>query len=166
MDEDLNEKMDYADDVMNATFETMKEGAMGIKTEEQRLKFEDTKKYPGGKISPSDLRDYQNAYMRSLEHKRTYWILAYILGIIKSLSAPNNETQKGQCLAIISKKIGISDSGDIIRIELEPWGRYILHYIGRIVPEYINRISKYHTDVSDHQDDFLSFKPVEAGKKF
>jgi hypothetical protein len=142
----INEEDDYSnEDIMQTTVDVIKQ--------------EFKKK---GKIKKSDLKDFEKALVRSNSIDSSVMLMAYISGVIRSLSLKDNSIGIGRDLALITKKVYISNRGEIMSIEFERWGWYILNYIDRISLNYLNNLKQQEVNILNQKDETSDLDITEA----
>lgn len=103
------------------------------------MNLELTKK---GKLKKSDIKDFESSFIASQGADSSLTLFAYAAGFIKALSYDESERQAGTSLALLARKIYLSNTGKIVGIELEKWGWYILNYINREESQYLFQLRK------------------------
>ena len=94
-------------------------------------------------------------------------LFSYVIGIMATLSKPEEERWLGKALALITKHIYISDSGAIEEIEFEKWGWYVLNLINRNNPNYLWNIKNAGVIIkNDTTDELIGKELMEAIKYF
>jgi len=89
-----------------------------------------------------DMRDIKGAYTAKLRQDDILPITTLLLGTSLTFLRPDvSEIQMGRIIAFLSKKIYLSDSGKIEKIELTKLGSYIIQYIGKYIPEYTKSLN-------------------------
>lgn len=142
----INEEDDYSnEDIMQTTIDVIKQ--------DFKLKR---------KIKKSDLKDFENALVRSNTIDSSVMLMAYISGVIRSLSLKDNSIGIGRDLALITKKVYISNRGEILSIEFEKWGWYILNYIDKKFPNYLNNLKAQGIVVLNKKDETSNMDITEA----
>lgn len=116
------------------------------------------------KIKKSDLKDFEEALVKSNTLDRPAILLAYISGIIRSFSL--NQAGIGRDLALVTKKIFISNSGEIESIEFERWGWYILNFIDKNFPNYFYNLKQQGVKILNKEDEILNLDVDEAIEYF
>lgn len=99
----------------------------------------------GLKIDNEDVPDIEAALVRQQELDYPILLFGYMIGFIAGLSPLEEPAQRARNLALISKKILINDKGKIVSMEFERWGWYMINYIERYKPGYIDCLSKVST---------------------
>ena len=137
MDPDIDGKQE----VLDTTIRAMDEDLKNIKSVRAEDEFYETGEFKGGgTISKEDIKTFEEAFVAKQVEILPQHLFAILLSYLKTLSDPAYAKYLGQGLALISKKIYISDSGKIEKIEFERWGWYIMNYFDKRFPNYLNNL--------------------------
>lgn len=91
-------------------------------------------------------------------------LFSYLIGLMATLSKPEEEKWLGQALALITKRVEISDGGTIEQIEFERWGWYVLNLINKNSINYLWKIKneKGVKILNDTKDELIEKGILEA----
>jgi hypothetical protein len=92
------------------------------------------------------------------EKQRESQLLLFSLcyAVLNALVYKNEEMQLGKLFAIISKRIELNDQGEIIKVEFEPWGWYVLSLINKGIPNYFYYRKQKRIKIINKIDDNLA----------
>ena len=128
-------------EVLDTTIRAMDEDLKNIKSVKAEDEYYETGEFKGGgKITKEDIKTFEDAFVAKYKEILPQHLFAVLLSYLKTLSDPAYAKYLGQGLALISKKIYISNSGKIERIEFERWGWYIMNYFDKRFPNYLNNL--------------------------
>ena len=120
-----------------------------------------------GNILEEDINKIENNYAKLSAVNPQLLLIAVMIGVLKSFSEIENEMDMGRELAILCKRIYITDTGKIKEILLERWGWYILNYIDKNISSYIAGLEKKGIKITNKKDDeILSLDLKDAVKYF
>ena len=120
-----------------------------------------------GNILEEDVKKFQDNYAKLNSINPQLLLIAVMIGILKSFSEIENEMDMGRELAILCKRIYITDTGKIKEILLERWGWYILNYIDKNISGYLVGLEKNGIKITNKKDDeVLSLELADAVKYF
>lgn len=106
-----------------------------------------------------DMRDIKGAYTAKLRQDDILPITTLLLGTSLTFLRPDvSEAQMGRIIAFLSKKIYLSDSGKIKKIELTKLGSYIVQYIDKYIPGYTQSLN--HLLIEPVKFESLEFKDI------
>lgn len=146
---DLDEPSDTQEEIMSATTEVMRQDSI-------------TKQ----KVAKSDIKDFEEAYIKAQKVDYPLMLCGFILNFAKVAAHPEKEATLGRNLAILTRKVFLSKDGQIIEIELEPWGWYTMNYISRFVPNYLQALKTNGVKLTNTPNEFLGMPLHEAAIKY
>jgi hypothetical protein len=77
-----------------------------------------------GKIKKSDEKDFYDNYVKLLKAEHPIMLFGMTLGIMRLILNKLPEAEAGRSLALLVKRIYVTNSGGIHSIELERWAWY------------------------------------------
>jgi hypothetical protein len=110
----LDERTEGKDELADSTLQVMKQDIEKKK-----------------KIKKSDEKDFYDNYVGSLRAEHPIMLFGFTLGIIRLLANKLPEAEMGRSLALLAKKIYITDRGEIHSIELERWAWYSINLLAK-----------------------------------
>lgn len=154
-------------EVMDTTIRAMDEDLKNIKSVKAEDEYYETGEYKGGgKIAKEDIKTFEDAFIAKQREILPQHLFAVLLSYLKTLSDPNYANHLGQGLALISKKIYISNDGKILQIEFERWGWYIMNYINKRIPNYLGDLKGKGVDITNGYDAITDLGIREAIEEF
>lgn len=154
-------------EILDATVRVMDEDLKNIKTVQAEDKYYKTGKFRGGgKIKKGDIKDFEGAFVGKQRDVLPQQLFAVLLSYLKTLSDPRFAKHLGQGLALISMKIHLSNDGKILKIEFERWGWYILNYIDKHIPNYLNNLKKKGLTITNGYDEITDMEIGRAVRYF
>lgn len=154
-------------EVLDTTVRAMDEDLKNIKSVRAEDEYYETGKFKGGgKLAIEDIKTFEDAFVAKQKEILPQHLFAVLLSYLKTLSDPAYAKYLGQGLALISKKIYISNSGKIERIEFERWGWYILNYFDRKFPNYLNSLKEKGVIITNGYDAITELEIREAINEF
>ena len=153
--------------ILDTTVRAMDEDLKNIKSIRAEDEYYETGKFKGGgKIAKEDIKTFEDMFVAKQKEILPQHLFAVLLSYLKTLSDPSYAKNLGQGLALISKKIYISNDGKIMKIEFERWGWYIMNYIDRRFPNYLNNLKEKGVVITNGYDDITELDIGEAVKAF
>jgi len=117
-----------------------------------------------GKIKKSDIKTMDEAILQKQKNSASYLLFG---GIIEALmDFTHTKKNQGQFLALITKKIYLSDNGKIVKLEMENLGWYILNYIDANIPNYLYELRKSGVVIINKDQEIISKDIFEASEYF
>jgi len=162
-DPDIEGKQEILDTTIRAMDEDLK-NIKSVKAEDEY--FETGKFRGGGKLSKEDIKTFEETFVAKQTELLPQHLFALLLSYLKTLSDPAYAKYLGQGLALISKKIYISNSGKIEKIEFERWGWYIMNYFDRRFPNYLNNLKSNGVIIMNGYDAIIELGIREAINEF
>jgi hypothetical protein len=160
---DINGKQE----VLDTTIRAMDEDLKNIKSVKAEDEYFETGKYKGGgKLSKEDIKTFEDTFVAKQVEILPQHLFAILLSYLKTLSDPAYAKYLGQGLALISKKIYISDSGKIEKLEFERWGWYIMNYFDKRFPNYLNNLKANGVVIMNGYDAIIELGIREAIEEF
>lgn len=154
-------------EILDNTIRAMNEDAKNIKSVKAEKEYFKTGKYKkGGKIKKEDIKTFEDTFVAKQKQLLPDQLFMVLLSYLKTLSDPRYAKHLGMSFGIISKKVYISNDGKILKIELERWGWYILNYINRSVPNYLNNLKKQGVIIVNGYDEINEMDIEEAVRYF
>ena len=154
-------------EVLDTTIRAMDEDLKNIKSVKAEDEYYETGKFKGGgKISKEDIKTFEDALLAKQREILPQHLFAVLLSYLKTLSDPNYSKYLGRGLALISKKIYISNDGKIQKIEFERWGWYIMKYFDKRFPNYLNNLKEQGVIISNGYDEITELDISEAVRAF
>ena len=162
-----SDEAEYKQKILDTTVRVMDEDMKNIKSIKAEDEYYKTGKYKGGgKYKKKDMKTFEDAFAAKQKDILPQQLFAVLLSYFKTLSDPKFAKHLGQGLALISKKIYISNDGKILKIEFERWGWYILNYIDKNVPNYLHNLKKKGVIITNGYDEITDMDIMEAVKCF
>ena len=159
--------IDGKQEVLDTTIRAMDEDLKNIKSVKAEDEYFKTGNYKGGgTISKEDIKTFEEAFVAKQVEILPQHLFAILLSYLKTLSDPAYAKYLGQGLALISKKIYISNDGKILKIEFERWGWYILNYFDRRFPNYLNSLKEKDVIITNGYDAITELEIREAINEF
>ena len=159
--------IDGKQEVLDTTIRAMDEDLKNIKSVKAEDEYFKTGNYKGGgTISKEDIKTFEEAFVAKQVEILPQHLFAILLSYLKTLSDPAYAKYLGQGLALISKKIYISNDGKILKIEFERWGWYILNYFDRRFPNYLNSLKEKGVVIANGYDKITELEIREAINEF
>ena len=159
--------VDGKQEVLDTTVRAMDEDLKNIKSIRAEDEYYETGNYKGGgKISKEDIKTFEDMFVAKQKEVLPQHLFAVLLSYLKTLSDPSYAKNLGQGLALISKKIYVSNDGKILKIEFERWGWYIMNYIDRRFPNYLNNLKEKGVIITNGYDEITELDIGEAVKVF
>jgi hypothetical protein len=119
-----------------------------------------------GKVKKEDITNFKDYFVALHKELQPLHLFSVLISYIKTLSDPEYSAKIGQGVALISRKIYITNKGTIVKIELERWGWYILNYINRHVPNYLKNIKDNGVIITNDPNDEILKMNVETAIKY
>ena len=113
----------------------------------------------GNSMVREDIPDVESAFIRIQELDYPSLLFAYLMGTIAAFSINRRPTERARNLALITKSVEISKDKQIVSIELERWGLYVLHFIQEYKPNYLKKLG---IKVLNTDDELLKLPLKEA----
>jgi hypothetical protein len=126
------------------------------------------------KTNRQDMIDLRKYFFESLKGNYKIQLLSSLVDLIFILSGSNKETNtmlnfQANLLKIDPKNIrsnfarhlktiNLSDEGEIVSLEFEPWSWFCLKYLKANIPNYLNNIK---SDYIVNKDDFTTLNPLK-----
>ena len=120
----------------------------------------------GKKIKPADIKAADDALVRQQQAEYPIMLLGFALNVISAFMNPDKEKLIGHNLALMTKHVYLSNDGKILKIELEKWGWYLLTYINKRSPGYLNNIRKKRVVITNKSDELTDKSFSEAALSF
>ncbi|MCX6752065.1 MAG: hypothetical protein NTZ87_01000 [Candidatus Nomurabacteria bacterium] len=120
-----------------------------------------------GNILREDIENFKNQYANINTVNPKLLLTSMAVGVLKVFCEPENQSQIGKEFSILCKRVYITNTGKIKEILLEEWGWYILNFIGKNVPNYVEELKKKGVKILNKYDSpILSLDLKEAVKHF
>lgn len=150
-------------EILDSTVTVMSEDLKNIKSIKAEDEYRKTGKFKGGgKIKKEDVKDFKDAYVGFQKDIQPIHLFSVLLSYTKTLSDPRYRKYLGRGLALIAKKIFISNDGKIVKVEFERWGWYVLSYINEQVPSYLFNLKQRGVKITNGDDEVLGLDIEEA----
>lgn len=150
-------------DILDATIASMDRDVKNIKSVRAEKIYEETGAYKGGgKIKKEDITTFKNIFIEQQKDLQPMHLFAVLISYMKTLSDPRYRKHLGRGLALITKKIYLSDRGKIVEVEFERWGWYILNYIDHHIPGYLSGLEKKGIVITNGADEILDLEIEDA----
>lgn len=154
-------------EVLDTTIRAMDEDLKNIKSVRAEDEYYETGEFKsGGKIAKEDIKTFEDTFVAKQTEILPQHLFAVLLSYLKTLSDPAYAKYLGQGLALISKKIYISNEGKILKIEFERWGWYIMNYIDKQFPNYLNDLKAKEITIVNGHDEITELGIREAINEF
>jgi hypothetical protein len=117
-----------------------------------------------GKMKKGDMTTMNEMFLKKQKNSSPYLLFG---GLVEALSDFSREKKnQGQFLALITKKIYLSDKGKITKLEMENLGWYILNYIDKNIPNYLYNLKKSGVEIVNKDQEIISKDIFEASEYF
>ena len=156
-------KQEILDHTINVMDQSIKK-IDSVKAEDDYIKMGKFK--GGGKIKKEDAKDFENIFVAKHEEMRPIHLFAVLLSYMKTFSDERYAKHLGRGIALVTKKIYLSNTGKVEKIELERWGWYVMNYINRHIPDYLTNLKKSGVIITNGYDEILNMNIVEAIEYF
>lgn len=124
--------------------------------------FQDITK--SGKMKKGDMKTIENAFLQKQKNELSTLLIGGIGQAIGSFS--HTQDNQGQFLSHMTKKIYLSDTGKVQKLEMEKLGWYILNYFDRYIPNYLYNLKKQGIEIVNGDSQINTMSVFEAAKYF
>ena len=69
-------------------------------------------------------------------------LFGYLIGLVVAMSSNTEPAERARNLALVCKKVYLSNDKKIVSVEFEKWGWYILNFIKRYKSDYMTNFNK------------------------
>ncbi len=154
-------------EVLDTTIRVMDEDLKNIKSVKAEDEYYETGQFKGGgRLKKEDIETFEDTFVTKQKEILPQQLFAVLLSYLKTLSDPRYARHLGRGLALISKKIYISNEGKIEKIEFERWGWYVLNYIDKRFPDYLNSLKQKGVVITNGYDKIIEMDINEAVHSF
>lgn len=117
-----------------------------------------------GKMKKGDISTMNEMLLKKQKNSSHYLLFG---GLVEALSDfSHTKKNQGQFLALITKKIYLSDKGKITKLEMENLGWYILNYIDKNIPNYLYNLKKSGVEIINKDQEIADMDLFEASEYF
>ena len=119
----------------------------------------------GKPLSKSDIKDFKDEFQKQQANEFPLVLVGYIGEALSAFY--NAESNKGRFLSFLAKHIYLVNNGKIVQLEMERWGWYILNYIDRYIPNYLETLKRNGVKIiNDERDGLIPLHLKEAAHFF
>jgi hypothetical protein len=96
-----------------------------------------------GKIKKADVKDFEVTYLKQKQIDYSMILAGMTFDILRSITTNADiVSNRSKTFARIIKKIYLSDEGEILQLEFQPWGWYLMHLFDKNEPNYLASVKK------------------------
>ena len=120
----------------------------------------------GEKMKKSDIKDFMDSYTQARQIDYSIILAGMAFDVLRADNPKAQERlARAKTFSRIVKHVYLSNEGEILEIEFEPWGWYLIRLINRNVFGYIDSIRKK-IDIVNDSDELEGKKLSEAAMYF